>query len=76
MFFKNRAVQVSLVKKSDDHASDTVEVKTVEPEQIAEIAKDFVVKTAIVVGCVLVVSFVLSAACEIAVTAAKANIEE
>jgi hypothetical protein len=70
--FKNRAVQVSLVKT--DNADDpTPDVETVNPQEIAQIATDFTIKTIGALGVVIAANRILSTACEIAVIAAKAK---
>ena len=53
---KNRAIQVSLVKtaKTENAAKPKVECSHKDPEQIAEIAKDFVTHTAKAVGAVII----------------------
>lgn len=73
--FKNREFRVRMVKtnkKAED--LDSIEVPedfNVAPEQISEIAKDFVKYTGIVVAAVFAASFVTHAACEIAVKLTK-----
>lgn len=56
MFRRNRAIQVSVVKtpKNENTPEPTPERKNVNPEQIAEIAKDFVTHTAKAVGAVII----------------------
>lgn len=67
--FKNREFRIRMVKTPKTDESVAVEsVKPYEdPEQIKEIAVDFVKKSAIIVGCTFAASLVLNAACEIIV---------
>jgi len=60
---KNRAIQVSMVKtaKVDDSSDAKPECSHRDPEQIAEIAKDFVTHTAKAVGAVII-TYALSTA--------------
>jgi len=73
--FKNRAVQVSLVKtkKADDNVAETTQVASVDPKEIAEIATEFTLKTIGAIGAVIAANKALSTACDIAVIAAKAK---
>lgn len=72
--FKNHAVQVKLVKTDETinptHADESV---AVDPQQIAEIATEFTVKTIGAIGVVIAGHKVLSTICDIAVIAAKAK---
>jgi hypothetical protein len=72
--FKNRAVQMTFVKRPEPGAENT-EVKTVDPEQIAQIATEYTIKTIGAIGAVIAANKVLNAVCEIAVVAAKAKIK-
>jgi len=70
--FKNRAFQVKLVK-TDEADTPIPEVETMDPEQIAQIATEFTIKTIGALGAVIAANRILSTACEIAVIAAKAK---
>lgn len=74
--FKNRAIQVTMVKtpKNEDAAEPIEERVNVDLEQINKIAKDFVTHTAIVVGAVVVGTTVLNTVSKIAIITAKAKI--
>lgn len=74
--FKNRAIQVKMVKTSkNEDTSEPIEERVhVDPEQINKIAKDFVTHTAIVVGAVVVGTTVLNTLSKIAIITAKAKI--
>lgn len=65
---KNRAIQVSMVKtaKVDDTPETETECTHRDPQQIAEIAKDFVTHTAKAVGGVIVTYAVMTALTRIA----------
>lgn len=71
--FKNREIRVSLAKKNNDEAPATVALPMDDPEVMKNIMKEYVVKTAIVIGAVVAVNLVVSAACQIAVSAMQAN---
>lgn len=72
--FKNRAFQVKMVK--DNGATpDSVEIKTVEPTQIAEIVVESATKIAMVVGGVIAANRILKTTCEVAVVIVKAKIK-
>lgn len=71
--FKNRAIQVSLVKKEESNNTPTPEVETVSPQEIAEIATDFAIKTIGAIGAVVAANRILNATCEIAVVIAKSK---
>lgn len=73
--FKNRELRVRLANTKDETNDPTVEVKTVDPEQIAKIATDYTVKTIGAIGAVIAANKVLSTVCEIAVVAAKAKLK-
>jgi hypothetical protein len=70
--WKNRAVQVSLVKKNDNTTPDVENTKT-DPETIAKIAGGMVKETLIVAVVGVGALIVLNAACQIAVNALKAD---
>jgi len=72
MWFKNRAVQVSLVKK-DDNKTQVVETSVEETAEIAKIAGGIIKDTLIVAGVIVGATIVLNAACQIAVNALKAD---
>lgn len=73
--FNNRHMQVKFVKDNATTTPDTVEVKNVDPEQIAQIATEFTIKTIGAIGTVIAANRVLKTVCEIAVVAAKAKIK-
>jgi len=74
--FKNKAFQVQLVNtKNQEEESPGVEVLTANPEEIAQIATDFAVKTIVAVGAVFAANRLLSTACEIAVVVTKAKLK-
>lgn len=66
--FRNRAIQVSLVKTNKHDVLD-VETSTVNPEQIKEIYKEMLKSTGIAIGVTFAASFVLHAAIGLAVRA-------
>jgi hypothetical protein len=70
--WKNRAVQVSLVKKNDNATPDVEDAKT-DPETIAKIAGGMIKETLIVAAIGVGALIVLNAACQIAVNALKAE---
>lgn len=72
MWFNNRAVQVSLVKKNDTVTPDAENTKT-DPETIATIAGGMIKETLIVAAVGVGALIVLNAACQIAVNALKAD---
>lgn len=75
-FLKNRAVQVKLVNtKNEQHTPGNTIIETVNPEQIAQIATDYTIKTIGAIGAVIAANKVLSTICEIAVVAAKAKLK-
>jgi hypothetical protein len=71
--FKNRHFQVKLAK--DDTNPDSIEVRTVDPAEIAQIIADTTIKTVTVIGGVIAANRVLKTVCEVAVIAAKAKIK-
>lgn len=76
--FKNHAIQMKVVntkKNPEMEAVAPVEVKVVDPEQIAKIATDYTVKTIGAIGAVIAGHKVLSTVCEIAVVAVKAKLK-
>lgn len=72
MWLKNRAVQVTLVKKNDD-ATPNAEASKTETTEIVKIAGGMIKETLIVAGVIVGVSLVLNAACQIAVNALNAD---
>jgi hypothetical protein len=70
--WKNRAVQVSLVKKNDNSMPDSENAKT-DPETIAKIAGGMIKETLIVAAIGVGALIVLNAACQIAVNAMDDN---
>lgn len=74
--FKNRAVQITMVKTAEPSTTaPTADTSSMDPEQIAQIATEFTVKTIGAIGAVIAGHKVLSTICEIAVVAAKAKIK-
>lgn len=73
--FKNRALQVKMVNTKNETDAPSVEVQTVDPEQIAKIATDYTLKTIGAIGAVIAANKVLNTICEVAVVAAKAKIK-
>jgi hypothetical protein len=73
--FKDRAIQMSFVKKPAENGAENTEVKVVDPEQIAKIATEYTIKTIGAVGAVIAANKMFSTVCEIAVIAAKAKIK-
>lgn len=71
--FKNRSVQVKLVKDAD--TADHTEIKVVDPKEIAEIATEFTLKTIGAVGAVIAANKILTTICDVAVIAAKAKLK-
>ncbi len=72
--FKNRAVQVKLVNtKHDENVAEPTSVMAVDPAEIAQIATEYTLKTIGAIGAVIAANKVLTAACDIAVLAAKAK---
>jgi hypothetical protein len=70
--WKNRAVQVSLVKKNDNTTPDVENAKT-DPQTIAKIAGGMIKETLIVAAIGVGALIVLNAACQIAENALKAD---
>lgn len=70
--FKNRSIQMKLVR---DNAASTEEneIKIVDPEQIAQIATDYTMKTIATIGAVVAANRILKTICEIAVITAHAK---
>jgi hypothetical protein len=77
MFFNNRAIQVTFPKteKTTNPTTPVPEIPTVDPEQIAQIATEFAVKTIGAIGVAIAANRVLGTICEIAVVAAKAKLK-
>jgi hypothetical protein len=75
--FRNREIRIKLAKTNapTEETSDTKTFPFEDPEVMKDIAVDFLKKTAVVVGCVLVVSTVLHTLSEIAINASKKNDE-
>jgi hypothetical protein len=75
--FKKHAIQVSLVntKKAAESSAEIPPVETMDYETIAKIATEYTVKTIGAIGAVIAANKVLTAACDIAVIAAKAKIK-
>lgn len=71
--FKNKAIQVQLVNTKKQEAAEPVEALTVDPEQIAQIAAEYTVKTIGAIGIAFAANRLLSTACEIAVVVVKAK---
>jgi hypothetical protein len=72
--FKNRSIQMKFVKDADNVA-EAPEVTTVDPEQIAKIAKDYTVMTVGAIGAAIAANKIVNTICEIAVIAAKAKLK-
>lgn len=72
--FKNRSIQMKFVKDNDPNP-DAVEVKVVDPAEIAQIIADATIKTVTVIGGVVAANRVLRTVCEIAVVTVKAKIK-
>lgn len=72
--FKNRAIQVQMVKKEDKTATDTDVVPSVDPEQIAKIVQDTATTIIVTVGLVVAANRILNTACKIAVITTKARL--
>lgn len=72
--FKNRSVQVKLVKDADNSTAPT-EIKVVDPREIAEIATEYTMKTIGTIGAVIAANKLMNTICEVAVIAAKAKIK-
>lgn len=71
--FKNRSIQMKFVKDND--APEGTDVTTINPEQIAQIATEYTVKTIGAIGVVVAANRVLKTICEIAIVTAKAKIK-
>lgn len=71
--FNNRHMQVKFVR--DNTANPIAESDTVNPEQIAQIATEFTMKTIAAVGVVVAANRVLKTICEVAVVTAQAKIK-
>lgn len=72
--FKNRTLQMKIVKDAEPGAEQT-EVKIVDPKEIAEIATEYTLKTIGAVGAVIAANKILNTICEVAVIAAKAKLK-
>lgn len=74
--FKNRSIQMKIVKDKDaENGIDAPDVMVVDPEEIAEIATEYTIKTITVVGAAIAANRVLKTICEIAVVAAQAKLK-
>lgn len=73
--FKNRALQVRMVKSNPQDSTDATVVTNLDPEQINKIAKEQVKNVAIAVGVVVAGSKLMNTVSEIAIIAAKAKIK-
>lgn len=73
--FKNRALQVRMVKSNPQDSTDATVVHNLDPEQINMIAKEQIKNVAIAVGAVVAGSKFLSTVSEIAIITAKAKIK-
>jgi hypothetical protein len=69
----NRHMQVKFVKDGNA-TSENVDVKTVNPQQIAEIATDYTIKTIGAIGVVIAANRVLKTICDVVVITAQAKI--
>ena len=73
--FKNRTLQVKMVKDNQSSAgTTTTPSREIDPEQINEIAKDQIKTIAVAVGATLITAFLASGTKEIAVHTAKTKI--
>lgn len=72
--FKNRHFEVKIAKDGST-PEDDIEIKTVDPAEIAQIAVESTIKIATVVGGVIATNRVLKTICEVAVIAVKAKIK-
>lgn len=71
---KNAAVQIKMVNtKKQDADPQVAEESTLDPQEIAQIATEFAVKTIGAVGVAIAANRVLSTICDIAKIAAKAK---
>jgi hypothetical protein len=71
---KNAAVQIKVVNtKKQDADTNVAEESTLDPEQIAQIATEFAVKTIGAVGVAIAANRVLTTLCDVVVIAAKAK---
>lgn len=74
--FKDRAVQIKMVRTDkSETGSENVDIPTVDPKQIAEIATEFTIKTVGAIGAVIAVNKVLSTICEITVVTVRAKLK-
>jgi hypothetical protein len=72
--FNNRHIQMKFVK-DDATTPHATESNVVNPQQIADIATEYTMKTIGAIGVVVAGNRVLKTICEIAVVAAKAKIK-
>lgn len=73
MFFKKRALQVSMVKPSNNN--DNTKCDHLDPDNLNEIAKDYVKHVAVVVVGVMAASALLHIVSEIVINASKSKEE-
>lgn len=72
--FKNRHFEVKIAR-DDNTPEDDIDIKTVDPTEIAQIAVEATIKIATVVGGVIAANRAFKTICEVAVIAAKAKIK-
>lgn len=73
--FKNHAFQIKMVDTKNEADAPITNVYNIEPEEIAKVSTEFVVKTIGAIGIVIAGNKVLNTICEIAVVAAKAKLK-
>jgi hypothetical protein len=71
---KNRHMQVKFVR-DDSPFSDGVDVTTVEPTEIAQIATDYTIKTIGAIGAVVAANRILKTICDVVIITAQAKIK-
>ena len=72
--FKNRAIQMTMVKTPANDTTEATEEYHIDPEQISKIVQENVKYAAIAIGSVILLNRVLSTASQIAVTATTAHL--
>lgn len=72
--FKNRAIQVQMVKKSTDGSNATAQSTSLDLDDLSKVIKDQIQNVAIAVGGVLVANKVLNTVSEITVIVAQKKI--
>jgi hypothetical protein len=72
--FGKRALQVSVVKTPLTTTPDSGTENTLDPEQLAELAQDVALNSALAIGAVIVTVKVVTAVCDIAKIIVKANL--